>query len=96
MPRPIAFIHEGIEYKAFPEQGSYFGVGVCDAFATPNGYKRYLLLVPMTTGGTPATYQGAPDPCEVVNMHEPGDDKLLEVINAEFGTAFKQSDFPGR
>lgn len=92
--RPIAFTHDGVDYKAWPECGSFFGVGLAtEGFVRG---KRYLLLVPMTTGGTPATYNGEPDPYEVVNMHEPGDDKLLAEINAEFGTNFQQSDFPGR
>jgi hypothetical protein len=87
--RPVAFTHDGVEYKAFPEQGSYFGVTLWEG-------RRYLLQVPMNTDGTPATYNGEIDPCEVCNMHEEGDDKLLEVINVEFGTDFRQSNFAGR
>jgi hypothetical protein len=29
-------------------------------------------------------------------MGEQGDDTILEAINAELGTTFRQSDFPGR
>jgi hypothetical protein len=92
--RPVAFTHDGVDYKAWPEQGSYFGVGIAEAPFIRG--KKYLLQVPMLADGRPAYYQSAPDACEVVNMHEPGDDVLLADINAEFDTAFKQSDFPGR
>jgi hypothetical protein len=47
----------------------------------------------MNTDGSPAL-----DACvgEVVNMGEQGDDLFLAELNAEFGTSFRQSDFPGR
>ena len=87
MPRPVAFTHEGTDYKAFPEQGSYFGID-----RWPIG-RASLVLMPMNTDGSPAL-----DACvgEVVNMGEQGDDLVLAEINAEFGTSFRYSDFPGR
>ena len=102
--RPVAFTHEGVEYKAFPEAGSYFGVldweGPVHLPGNPipiqTRKRKYLLQVPMNEDGSPATYRGVIDPCEVVNMGEHGDEELLAAINAAFGTAFKYSDFPGR
>ena len=87
--RPIAFTHDGVEYRAFPESGCFFGV-------THWNGRRYLLVVAMQTDGTPDLYDGAPNAGEVSNMHEPGDDTLLDSINAVFGTSWKQSDFFGR
>jgi hypothetical protein len=90
MARPVAFTHDGIAYKAFPESGCYFGVGAWRG-------RPYLSFVGMMQDGTWDTDEnGQPNTGEVSNMHEAGDVELLEVINAEFGTAFRQSNFAGR
>lgn len=89
MSRPVAFTLDGVAYKYFPEQGSYFG-------AMPWEGRTVLLQIAAMADGSPATYNGEPDPCEVCNMHEEGDAEFLAVLNSELGTTFKQSDFPGR
>lgn len=93
MPRPVAFTHDGVEYKAFPGTGCFWGIGSSPEW---HGGRPYLLCVAMLHDGSPESREGQPDPIEVSNMWEEGDVELLESINAEFGTHFKQTDFAGR
>ncbi len=92
--KDIAFHHDGVAFKAFPEAGSYFGAQKNPA--SKRG-RMTLLQVPMLVDGSPEAGQdGTPNMIEVSNMHEDGDTELLTVINAELGTTLRQSDFAGR
>lgn len=79
---------DGIEYRAFPEHGAYFGV------TTFNG-RPCLLVVPMLESGAPDLVDGDElNAVEVSNIED--DDTCLDTINAEFGTTFTPADFFGR
>jgi len=82
---------DGVEFRAFPEHGAYFGV-------TEYRGRPCLLGIAMLESGEPAP--GWPGDDEPYNVTEisciEDDDDCLDAINAEFGTHFKREDFPGR
>lgn len=82
---PVAFTHEGTEYRAFPDAGAFFGIK-----------QGELVYVAMGPDGRPDRWEdGEINWGPVTNMEEDGDGEILRAINLAFGTSYRAADFPG-
>jgi hypothetical protein len=80
------FLHAGCWFRAFPEDGNYFGV-----------IDGQLVSVPMLADGAPEVDADGPNIVDVAWFGDsPQDLATLAAINEAFNTAFTPASFAGR